>query len=1135
MRPLELLFIMLLGAGIVHAPAAQPTGLADAEREIGAFVDSHNSEALDLLERAVNINSGTMNFEGVRQVGQLFREELDALGFETRWSDGTTWGRAGQLVAERRGDGPHLLLIGHLDTVFELDSPFQEFEMLNDSTARGPGAIDMKGGNVIIVQALKALQEVDALDDLHVTVVMMGDEEKSGRPLSAARGDLIEAAKAADIAIGFEDGDGNPRTAVISRRGWTGWTLRVHGRPAHSSQIFQEEVGAGAIFEAARILSDLYDELSDEANLSFNPGLIAGGAEVAHDAEEDRVEASGKINIVAEHAVVPGDIRALSLEQLERVKERMREIVAESLPHTSAEIEFEDSYPPMAPTGGNRRLLSLYDQVSRDLGLGAVEAVDPRNAGAADVSFTAEHVAMAIDGLGLMGSGGHTVEETADLRTLPSQTKRAAVFMYRIAQGALDDLGSAAGAPVSPAAAGDLDRSTRADAVGAGDDPFLWLEEVEGDRALTWVEAHNEAALEELQDHPSYDSLYAQALRILDSDDRIAYPSIRGDYLYNFWQDGDHERGIWRRTEWSSYLEGNPAWEIMLDIDSLAEAENADWSFGGADCLPPEYDRCLISLSRGGADAAEVREFDVSTGAFLGDGFFLPEAKGGAAWIDENTLLVATDFGEGSLTTSGYPRVVKRWSRGSELSDAVTVFEGAATDVGSWGYSVWADGKLHPFIAHRPSFFEGTYYALRGDDRVALDLPRDADPHFVGEQIVVYLRSDWERGGVLHPQGALIASDYEDFLAGDAEFTTVISPSERQTIESVSTTNDYVLVSLLDNVVGELHRFRLEDGNWVGEQIETPSPGTVGVVSTSDADNRFFFTYSSFIQPTTLYFVDGEDAVQPIRSLPDQFDADGLEISRHEAVSDDGTRIPYFVVREKGAPMTGDQPTLLYGYGGFQVSLTSSYSATRGKAWIERGGTYVVANIRGGGEFGPAWHRAAQKEHRQRAFDDFIAVAEDLIDRGITSPEHLGIMGGSNGGLLVGAALIQRPDLFGAAVIAVPLLDMKRYNKLLAGASWMAEYGDPDVPEEWAYISQYSPYHNVREDAEYPRVLFTTTTRDDRVHPGHARKMAARMESLGHPVVYFENTEGGHGSGVTHEQQAKMTAVTYAYLWAQLD
>lgn len=444
LRLLAIASLPVLMSAASHAQSTTPTAsgsaeLAAEEREIASFIDAHNAQALRLLERAVNLNSGTMNFEGIREVGALFRAEFDALGFETRWSDGAEWGRAGQLVAERAGDGPHLVLIGHLDTVFEPDSPFQRYEQLNDSTARGPGIIDMKGGIVIILQALKALDEVGALDDLHVTVVLMGDEEKSGRPLSAARRDLIEAASRADIAIGFEDGDGDPRTAVISRRGWTGWTLRTHGRPAHSSQIFQEDVGAGAIFEASRILTQIYEALSEEEYLSFNPGLIAGGTDVEYAPDEDRVAASGKINVVAEHALVPGDVRALSAEQLARVKGAMEEIVSESLPRTSAEITFEDSYPPMAPTDGNRRLLQLYDAVSRDLGLGPVDAVNPRNAGAADVSFTADHVDMAIDGLGLMGTGGHTVEETADLRTLPSQAKRAAVLMYRIAQGELGD------------------------------------------------------------------------------------------------------------------------------------------------------------------------------------------------------------------------------------------------------------------------------------------------------------------------------------------------------------------------------------------------------------------------------------------------------------------------------------------------------------------------------------------------------------------------------------------------------------------------------------------------------------------------------------------------------------------------
>lgn len=413
--------------------------LSRTEREIVRLVDEHNPEAIDLLERAVNINSGTMNLEGVQEVGRLFERAFADLGFSSRWSSGEAWDRAGHLIAEHRGNGPHLLLIGHLDTVFEPDSPFQQYEMINDTTARGPGIIDMKGGNVIIVHALRALADVGVLDDLQITVILIGDEEKSGRPLDLARADLIEAAKAADIAMGFEDGDGDPRTAVISRRGWSGWTLDVLGTPAHSSQIFQEAYGAGAVFEISRILSAFYEHLSSEEHLTFNPGLIVGGTEAEYAVEEDAGRAYGKLNVIAEHAVAAGDLRALSPEQRDHAKHAMGQIVRESLPGTHAEISFEDSYPPMAPTDANRQLLELYSQVSEDLGLGPVEAVNPQNAGAADVSFTAEYVEMAIDGIGLMGFGGHTVEETADLRTLPSQTKRAALLMYRISQGALGD------------------------------------------------------------------------------------------------------------------------------------------------------------------------------------------------------------------------------------------------------------------------------------------------------------------------------------------------------------------------------------------------------------------------------------------------------------------------------------------------------------------------------------------------------------------------------------------------------------------------------------------------------------------------------------------------------------------------
>ncbi|MEM6327903.1 MAG: prolyl oligopeptidase family serine peptidase [Bacteroidota bacterium] len=665
-------------------------------------------------------------------------------------------------------------------------------------------------------------------------------------------------------------------------------------------------------------------------------------------------------------------------------------------------------------------------------------------------------------------------------------------------------------------------------------DEFLWLEDVEGERAMEWVESRNASTLEALQAHPAYDDLYADALAVLTSDERIAYPSIMGDHLVNFWTDEDNERGLWRRTTFESYLGGDPEWETLLSIDALNEAEDENWAWKGATCLTPAYERCLVRLSRGGADAVEIREFDLTTKTFVDGGFFLLESKGGAVWMNEDELLVGTNIGEGSMTESGYPRVIQRWQRGTPLAEATTVFEGDATDVGTWAGSIRRGDEIVPAFFHRPSFFEGSTHVLHEGEFVRLDVPMDADPGLVGDHLTLYLRTDWEVGGATYGAGTLLAIEYEAFLGGVRDFDTVLAPNERQTIQYTTSTQSAILVSLLDNVNGELHRFRHDGSEWVGERVEAPTLGSVNVTTSSPTEDRFFFTYSSFLQPTTLYLANADGSIQEVTRLPAMFDAEGLTVQQLEATSADGTRVPYFVVHREDIAMDGSNPTQLYGYGGFEVSLTPSYSGLSGKAWLERGGVYVLATIRGGGEFGPEWHRSAQRENRQRAFDDFLAVAEDLIARGITSPDHLGIRGGSNGGLLTGAAMTQRPDLFDAVVISVPLLDMQRYHLLLAGASWVAEYGDPDNPEDWAFISEYSPYHNLSADADYPRPLFTTTTRDDRVHPGHARKMAAKMEAMGAPVFYFENTEGGHGSGVTPAQQATMWATIYSYLWNQL-
>ncbi|MGH7459673.1 MAG: prolyl oligopeptidase family serine peptidase [Longimicrobiales bacterium] len=665
-------------------------------------------------------------------------------------------------------------------------------------------------------------------------------------------------------------------------------------------------------------------------------------------------------------------------------------------------------------------------------------------------------------------------------------------------------------------------------------DRFLWLEEVEGRRALDWVQAKNTATVAELTRTPFYQPIFERTKTILDSRDRIAYPTIVGNWLYNFWQDAEHERGIWRRATWTSYLSGQPAWETVIDLDALARAENVTWSWGGSTCLEPEYRRCLIFLSRGGADATQVREFDAETRQFVADGFRLPEAKQSVAWVDANTLILSTDFGAGTMTTSGYPRTARLWRRGTPLSSAHTLLEAPVSDMGVFVGSLETGGKSYHLVYHQQTFYEGTTSIVEAGKLLRIDVPRDAIPFVVRDRLIVSLRSDWRVGDRDFKAGSLVATALAEFLRGGRDFQVVLQPGERETIEGTFATRDHLLVSVLNNVRGELRRYRFANGAWTFDRVPAPELGSINVIATAPATNRYFFTFSGFTQPTTLYLGDEDGTAREVKRLPAMFDARGLQVEQHEATSRDGTKIPFFIVQREGSARDGKNPTLLYGYGGFEISMRPSYSSVTGAAWLERGGVYVLANIRGGGEFGPRWHRAALKENRQRAYEDFIAVAEELVKRSITSPDHLGIMGGSNGGLLVGAAFTQRPDLFDAVVVEVPLLDMQRYNKLLAGASWMAEYGDPDKPEEWAFISRYSPYHNLKAGTKYPKVFFTTTTRDDRVHPGHARKMAAKMESMGYPFYYFENTEGGHGAGVTNEQRARMYALTFSYLWKQL-
>jgi len=666
-------------------------------------------------------------------------------------------------------------------------------------------------------------------------------------------------------------------------------------------------------------------------------------------------------------------------------------------------------------------------------------------------------------------------------------------------------------------------------------DPNLWLEEIDGTKALEWVKGQNAITTGILEKYPAFQEINKKNYEIINSKERIAYPDIRGNYIYNFWQDEKNERGVWRRTALNEYLTASPKWEVVLDIDTLSKVENVKWVFHGANFLFPNFDRCIVSLSRGGGDADVKREFDLTTKQFVKDGFSLPEAKGSVSWRDMNTLYVMTNFGEGSMTESGYPRIAKIWKRGTPLSEAKSVFEGETKDVSVYAYTQWTPERNYDFVGRGITFYTSHTYAIDNGTLTKLDIQDDAQ--FDGifkNQMLLRLKTDWNVGGKVYPQGAVISIDYDKFLKGDRSFSVIVKPGARSSIVSVTNTKNYLLIGQLTNVRSELFRYTLANGTWSGQKVEAPDYGTIGISSTDDIGDGYFFTYAGFLSPTSQYYVSPDNKIQKVRSLPAFFDGSKYEVEQFEATSKDGVKIPYFLIHTKGMTFDGSHPTLLSAYGGFEVSIQPSYSGVIGTAWLERGGVYALANLRGGGEFGPQWHLSAIKENRQKVNDDMIAVSEDLIARKVTSSRHLGIQGGSNGGLLVGSVYTQRPELYGAVVCQVPLLDMKRYNKLLAGASWMGEYGNPDIPEEWAYISKYSPYQNVSADKKYPKILLMTSTRDDRVHPGHARKMAALLESMKIPFYYYENTEGGHSAGVTNKQRAYESALVYSYLFTQL-
>ncbi|MFE5625301.1 prolyl oligopeptidase family protein [Streptomyces virginiae] len=668
------------------------------------------------------------------------------------------------------------------------------------------------------------------------------------------------------------------------------------------------------------------------------------------------------------------------------------------------------------------------------------------------------------------------------------------------------------------------------------DDPYLWLEDVSGETALAWVRERNAETVEALTGGPGFKVLEQEMREVLDDDGRIPYVFRRGRHLYNFWQDADHVRGLWRRTTLEEYRTDRPAWEVLLDLDALADAEGEKWAWAGSRVLAPEHRHALILLSRDGADACVVREFDLETLEFVTDGFTVAEAKTRIGWIDHDRVWIGTDFGPGSMSTSGYPLQVRRWHRGTPLEDAELVYEGRPSDLSASGWHDDTPGFERDFVHRQIDFWNQQLFLLPEEGSgppVKIDVPDDASASVHREWLTVTIKTPW----LGHPAGSLLAFDFAAFQAGSRDAEVLFTPDERTALAGYSWTRNHLILSTRADVSSAMELLTPGPDGWSRAPLPGLPPLSTASVTCTDPDvgDEYFHHVSGFLQPSTLYrgTAGGEDDSEPVKQSPALFDTAGLTVSQFFATSADGTRVPYFVVGPE--ERSGPGPTLLYGYGGFEVSMVPSYSAVTGRAWLARGGTYVVAGIRGGHEYGPAWHRAALGANRIRAYEDFAAVARDLVARDITTAAQLGIEGGSNGGLLMGAMLTREPELFGAVVAHVPLLDMLRFHKLLAGASWIAEYGDPDDPADRPHLQDISPYHRIRTDGPaYPPLLLLTSTRDDRVHPGHARKMAARLREAGHPVLFHEHIGGGHAGATDHRQTAFNEALVHTFLWERL-
>ena len=675
---------------------------------------------------------------------------------------------------------------------------------------------------------------------------------------------------------------------------------------------------------------------------------------------------------------------------------------------------------------------------------------------------------------------------------------------------------------------------------GPDEDPHIWLEEARSDAALDWVRAENNRTMAHMAQDPRYDELQAEALAILDAEDRIPYVSIRKDGLYNFWQDKQNPKGLLRKTTLESYQGDDIEWETILDVDALAAAEGKEWVYKGSTCLPPDQRLCMIALSDGGEDATILREFDMATKQFVEGGFVIEEkSQGGVEWLDENTLLVGRDFGGDTITESEYPFTTRLWKRGTPLAAAEEIFRGEPSDVWA-GAGLVRDNKgvVHARTANRGiSFHESLNYVWHNGEWLELDMPKKASiGGIIDGHLTFSTDVDWTVGDQVFPADALIAVDLEEWKRdpNGAKKTLVWAPGDRQTKQGGGATANSAYMSILDNVVGKVLKIDFEDGQWVTSEVALPDNATLGVQTASSETDQIMFTSTDFLSPSTLWYSDGSGDPQVLKTSPEYFDATGMEVEQFEATSKDGTKIPYFLVKPEGMEMDGTTPALLYGYGGFQISQLPSYRSLTGKMWLEKGGAFILANLRGGGEFGPGWHQTAMRENKQRTWDDFIAVGEDAVKRGITNPGQLGIQGGSQGGLLVGTAFTQRPDLFDAAIVAIPLFDMLRFHLIGRGASWVGEYGDPRIPEQREWIEGYSPYQKIVDGVEYPAPFLWASTADDRTHPAHARKGAAKLKELGQDYWYYEDMTGGHSGGVDNTQRAKLQALQIVYLMQRL-